>query len=102
MLQALSSKKTNDAVPHKKEQQAAYDHCADLASSKHCLPSHTTERKTEDCALEVRAAGSLLFCNRKQELVHFVWIQVQQRLLKVQTDHSAQLTATLLLLPVNS
>jgi hypothetical protein len=54
------------------------------------------EEKTEaiDCVLEVGIAGSFLFCNRKQELVHFDWIQVQQRFLKVQTEHSAQLTAT--------
>jgi hypothetical protein len=50
--------------------------------------------KTIHRVLEVGTAGSFLFCNRKQELVHFVWIQVQQRFLKVQADHSAQLTAT--------
>jgi ribosome biogenesis protein Tsr3 len=50
--------------------------------------------KTIHRVLEVGTAGSFLLCNRKHELVHFVWIQVQQRFLKVQTDHSAQLTAT--------
>jgi hypothetical protein len=54
------------------------------------------EEKTEaiDRVFEAGTAGSFLFCNQKQELVHFVWIQFQQRCLKVQTDHSAQLTAT--------
>jgi hypothetical protein len=60
------------------------------------------EAKTGHRVLEIRTTRSILFCNRQQELVHFVWIQVQQRFLKLQTDHSAQLTATPLLLLVNN
>jgi hypothetical protein len=55
------------------------------------------EEKTEAlaCAPEAGNAGSFQFCNRKQELVHFIGIKLQQRFLKAQTDHSAQLAATL-------
>jgi hypothetical protein len=88
--------KTIGVVLQPTAQSAAYHHCSDLATSNHGLPSHTSGRKTEAmaCVLEVATAGSFLFCNQKQELVHFVCIQIQQRFLKVQTDHSAQLTAT--------
>jgi hypothetical protein len=60
------------------------------------------EAKTGHRVFELRTTRSILFCNRKQKLVHFACIQFQQRFLKLQADHSAQLTATPLLLLVNN
>jgi hypothetical protein len=96
LLQPLRSKKQSAQFLTRKDNRQITIIAQTRQPQSTVFQTTQAEEKTEviDCVLELAAARSFLFCNRKQELVHFVWIQVQQRFLKVQADHSAQLTAT--------